>query len=50
MVELKRHYERAGYELSSRELPDYLPVVLEYLSCRDLAETQRHARPTAPTS
>jgi nitrate reductase molybdenum cofactor assembly chaperone NarJ/NarW len=40
MVDLKRHYERAGYELSSRELPDYLPVVLEYLSCRDLRETQ----------
>jgi nitrate reductase molybdenum cofactor assembly chaperone NarJ/NarW len=40
MVELKRHYERAGYELSSRELPDYLPVVLEYLSCRNLAETR----------
>jgi len=40
MVELKRVYERAGFELSTRELPDYLPVVLEYLSCRDLAETK----------
>jgi nitrate reductase molybdenum cofactor assembly chaperone NarJ/NarW len=40
MVELKRLYERAGFELSTRELPDYLPVVLEYLSCRDLAETR----------
>jgi len=40
MVDLKRLYERAGYELSSRELPDYLPVVLEYLSCRDLGETR----------
>ena len=40
MVELKRHYERAGYELSTSELPDYLPVVLEYLSCRDLVETK----------
>ena len=40
MVDLKRHYERSGYELSSHELPDYLPVVLEYLSCRDLAETR----------
>ena len=39
MVELKRLYEHAGFELSTRELPDYLPVVLEYLSCRDLAET-----------
>jgi nitrate reductase delta subunit len=40
MVDLRRLYERGGYELSSRELPDYLPVVLEYLSCRDLVETR----------
>jgi nitrate reductase delta subunit len=40
MVELKHLYERAGFELSSRELPDYLPVVLEYLSCRDLSEAR----------
>jgi nitrate reductase molybdenum cofactor assembly chaperone NarJ/NarW len=40
MVELKRRYERAGFELATRELPDHLPVVLEYLSCRDLAETR----------
>jgi nitrate reductase delta subunit len=40
MVELKRIYEQAGFELSARELPDYLPVVLEYLSCRDLAEAR----------
>lgn len=39
-VDLKRLYERAGYELSSSELPDYLPVVLEYLSCRDLREAR----------
>jgi nitrate reductase delta subunit len=32
MVELKQLYEKAGFELSARELPDYLPVVLEYLS------------------
>jgi nitrate reductase delta subunit len=40
MVDLKRVYERAGFELSARELPDYLPVLLEYLSCRDLAEAR----------
>ena len=40
MVDLKRIYERAGFDLSARELPDYLPVVLEYLSCRDLAEAR----------
>jgi nitrate reductase delta subunit len=40
MVELKQVYERAGFELSANELPDYLPVVLEYLSCRDLTEAR----------
>jgi nitrate reductase delta subunit len=40
MVELKQLYEQAGFELTARELPDYLPVVLEYLSCRDLAEAR----------
>jgi nitrate reductase delta subunit len=40
MVELKKIYERAGFELSANELPDYLPVVLEYLSCRDLTDAR----------
>ena len=40
MIDLRRVYEQAGFELSARELPDYLPVVLEYLSCRDLAEAR----------
>lgn len=40
MVELKQLYEQAGFELTARELPDYLPVVLEYLSCRDLAQAR----------
>lgn len=38
MVELKEIYANAGYALAGGELPDYLPVVLEYLSCRDPAE------------
>src|SRR4029079_11722095 len=32
IVELKQIYERAGFELSARELPDFFPVALEYLS------------------
>jgi nitrate reductase delta subunit len=40
MVDLKRVYARAGFELTTRELPDYVPVLLEYLSCRDLAEAR----------
>ena len=40
MVELKQLYAAAGFELAARELPDYLPVVLEYLSQRDIAEAR----------
>jgi len=40
MVELKQLYEAAGLALSSSELPDYLPVVLEYLSCRSADEAR----------
>jgi nitrate reductase delta subunit len=40
MVDLKRLYADAGYELAAHELPDYLPVVLEYLSCRDMSEAR----------
>lgn len=40
MVELKALYAAAGFELSTSELPDYLPVVLEYLSQRDVVEAR----------
>jgi len=32
MVDLKAMYARAGLELTANELPDYLPVLLEFLS------------------
>lgn len=32
MVDLKAHYEAAGLNLAPNELPDFLPVFLEYLS------------------
>lgn len=35
MVDLMNEYESAGFELDARELPDYLPLFLEYLSTRD---------------
>ncbi|MGH7090197.1 MAG: nitrate reductase molybdenum cofactor assembly chaperone [Stellaceae bacterium] len=38
MVELKRMYEAAGFVLATKELPDHLPVLLEYLSERDRTE------------
>ena len=34
MVDLVETYRRHGLDLDSRELPDYLPLVLEYLSQR----------------
>lgn len=40
MVELIGVYEKAGLRLSTRELPDYLPVLLEYLSTRPFAEAR----------
>jgi len=38
LVDLKDRYRRAGLELGSDELPDYLPVVLEYAATGDLAD------------
>ncbi|MGD2140665.1 MAG: nitrate reductase molybdenum cofactor assembly chaperone [Burkholderiales bacterium] len=34
MIDLQKMYESAGLALKPGELPDYLPVVLEYLSTR----------------
>ncbi|MBI3042557.1 MAG: nitrate reductase molybdenum cofactor assembly chaperone [Betaproteobacteria bacterium] len=38
MVDLNRLYQSHGYALAGNELPDFLPAVLEYASCRPLAE------------
>jgi nitrate reductase delta subunit len=40
MVDLMGIYERAGFRLAANELPDYLPVLLEYLSCRSPGEAR----------
>lgn len=40
MVDLVQIYSAAGLELASNELPDYLPALLEYLSCRSLDEVR----------
>jgi nitrate reductase delta subunit len=40
MVDLRGVYERSGFQLIGNELPDYLPAVLEYLSCRELPEVR----------
>lgn len=38
MLELRERYARIGLEQSNHELPDHLPVLLEYLSCCEPAE------------
>ncbi|MCY1328310.1 Nitrate reductase molybdenum cofactor assembly chaperone NarJ [compost metagenome] len=38
MVNLLAEYEAAGFQLDARELPDHLPLFLEYLSTRDHGE------------
>lgn len=38
MVDLIDTYRKNGFELASKELPDYLPLVLEYLSQRPMEE------------
>ena len=38
MVDLLAEYESAGFQLDARELPDHLPLFLEYLSTRSQAE------------
>ncbi|SFM69169.1 nitrate reductase molybdenum cofactor assembly chaperone [Marinobacter zhejiangensis] len=40
MVDLLAQYEAAGLELDARELPDYLPLFLEFLSTRPAADIQ----------
>ncbi len=40
MVDLLETYRAGGYEPSGRELPDHLPVLLEFLSTRPLAEAR----------
>lgn len=40
MVDLVAAYRKNGFELAARELPDYLPLLLEYLSQRPQAEAR----------
>lgn len=40
MVDLLENYRAGGFDLVSSELPDHLPIVLEFLSTRPLAEAK----------
>jgi nitrate reductase delta subunit len=42
MVDLLQMYQAAGIELDSDQLPDYLPVFLEYLSVLPWREAREH--------
>ena len=47
MVDLSAVYERAGLSLATRELPDYVPAMLEYLSTRPFGEVEAMLRECA---
>jgi nitrate reductase delta subunit len=38
MIDLKAQYEQAGLAIGASELPDFLPLFLEYLATRPVAE------------
>ncbi|QQM31100.1 nitrate reductase molybdenum cofactor assembly chaperone [Martelella lutilitoris] len=40
MVDLMALYEAGGFEIDAKELPDYLPLFLEFLSTRPSAEAE----------
>lgn len=48
MVDLMNQYQQAGLQLDCRELPDYLPLYLEYLSIVPDAQAQEGLQNVAP--
>ncbi len=47
MVDLRAMYEKAGLLLATNELPDYLPLFLEFLSALEIAEARALLADTA---
>jgi len=47
MVDLMQTYERAGLQMAPGELPDYLPVVMEFASTQPPREAREFLRETA---
>ncbi|WP_305857355.1 nitrate reductase molybdenum cofactor assembly chaperone [Balneatrix alpica] len=41
MVDLMNIYQEQGFYIDAKELPDYLPLFLEYLSSRSIAEVRQ---------
>ncbi|WP_268594516.1 nitrate reductase molybdenum cofactor assembly chaperone, partial [Escherichia coli] len=48
MVDLMAQYRAAGLEIDSRELPDFLPLYLEYLASRSAAQAREGLQDIAP--
>ncbi len=48
MVDLLETYRAGGFDLAATELPDHLPVILEYLSTRPLAEARAMLADASP--
>ncbi|WP_325079707.1 nitrate reductase molybdenum cofactor assembly chaperone [Klebsiella aerogenes] len=48
MVDLMNQYEQAGLQIDCRELPDHLPLYLEYLSILPLADAREGLQNIAP--
>jgi nitrate reductase delta subunit len=48
MVDLLRVYEQAGLQLAVHQLPDYLPVFLEYVALLEPAAAEAHLNEVAP--
>ncbi|WP_346825368.1 nitrate reductase molybdenum cofactor assembly chaperone [Serratia inhibens] len=48
MVDLMAQYRTAGLEIDSRELPDFLPLYLEYLASRSHAQAVEGLQDIAP--
>jgi nitrate reductase molybdenum cofactor assembly chaperone NarJ/NarW len=48
MVDLVDLYRRHGFELSARELPDYLPLFLEFVAEQSIAEARELLADAAP--
>jgi nitrate reductase delta subunit len=48
MVDLVELYGRHGLDVTAKELPDYLPLVLEFLSLLPPADARAHLAETAP--
>ncbi|MGB2815626.1 MAG: nitrate reductase molybdenum cofactor assembly chaperone [Burkholderiaceae bacterium] len=48
MVDLLQVYEEAGLQMTVRQLPDYLPVFLDFVSTREPKSAREHLREVTP--